>query len=91
MWRVKNCWKQVTYQMNPSSFWLSRIGYGTGAFNEAISYYAQLDNREIYELTGVSTYQRIGIAYASLGKFEVPLNFWKKLLSWNTMIRRSLS
>lgn len=47
-------------------------------FDEAISYFAQLDNRDIYELTGVSTYQRIGIAYASLGKFEVAIEFLEK-------------
>lgn len=49
-------------------FGLAELDMELELFNEAISYYAQLDNREIYELTGVSTYQRIGIAYASLGE-----------------------
>lgn len=49
-------------------------------FKEAIAYYAQLDNREIYDLTGISTYQRIGLAYASLGKFEVATEFLEKAI-----------
>lgn len=47
-------------------------------FQEAITYYAQLDNREIYEMTGISTYQRIGLSYANLGKFEVAIEFLEK-------------
>ncbi|HEL2579939.1 TPA: tetratricopeptide repeat protein [Streptococcus suis] len=59
-------------------FGLAELDMELELFNEAISYYAQLDNREIYELTGVSTYQRIGIAYASLGKFEAAIEFLEK-------------
>lgn len=44
----------------------------------AINYYASLDNRAIYEETGVSTYQRIGYAYAHLGKFEAAIEFLEK-------------
>ena len=47
---------------------------------EAIKGYAQLDNREIYEQTGISTYQRIGTAYARLGKFESAIEFLEKAL-----------
>lgn len=47
-------------------------------FKDAVSYYAQLDYREIFELAGISTYQRIGMAYASLGKFEVAIEFLEK-------------
>ncbi|MFH0401447.1 tetratricopeptide repeat protein [Streptococcus sp. A23] len=59
-------------------FGLAELDMELEFFNEAISYYAQLDNREIYELTGVSTYQRIGLAYASLGKFEAAIEFLEK-------------
>ena len=59
-------------------FGLAELDMELGLFDEAISYFAQLDNRDIYELTGVSTYQRIGIAYASLGKFEVAIEFLEK-------------
>ena len=59
-------------------FGLAELDMELELFDEAISYFAQLDNRDIYELTGVSTYQRIGIAYASLGKFEVAIEFLEK-------------
>ncbi|MFN8650179.1 tetratricopeptide repeat protein [Streptococcus sp.] len=59
-------------------FGLAELDMELGNFQEAIQGYAQLDNREIYEQTGVSTYQRIGLAYASLGKFEAAIEFLKK-------------
>ena len=49
-------------------------------YQEAIKGYAQLDNRTIYEQTGISTYQRIGFAYAQLGKFETAIEFLEKAL-----------
>ena len=49
-------------------------------YQEAIQGYAQLDNRSIYEQTGISTYQRIGFAYAQLGKFETATGFLEKAL-----------
>ena len=49
-------------------------------YQEAIQGYAQLDNRTIYEQTGISTYQRIGFAYAQLGKFETAIEFLEKAL-----------
>ena len=49
-------------------------------YQEAIQGYAQLDNRSIYEQTGISTYQRIGFAYAQLGKFEMATEFLEKAL-----------
>lgn len=49
-------------------------------YQEAIQGYAQLDNRTIYEQTGISTYQRIGFAYAQLGKFETATKFLEKAL-----------
>ena len=49
-------------------------------YQEAIQGYAQLDNRSIYEQTGISTYQRIGFAYAQLGKFETAVEFLEKAL-----------
>lgn len=49
-------------------------------YQEAIQGYAQLDNRTIYDQTGISTYQRIGFAYAQLGKFETAIEFLEKAL-----------
>ena len=49
-------------------------------YQESIQGYAQLDNRTIYEQTGISTYQRIGFAYAQLGKFETAAEFLEKAL-----------
>ena len=49
-------------------------------YQAAIQGYAQLDNRSIYEQTGISTYQRIGFAYAQLGKFETATEFLEKAL-----------
>ena len=60
------------------TFGLAEIDFELGHFNQAIKEYASLDNRLIYEQTGVSTYQRIGVSYASLGKFEVAIEFLEK-------------
>ncbi|HEU3537286.1 hypothetical protein V2N28_09080 [Streptococcus pneumoniae] len=49
-------------------------------YQAAIQAYAQLDNRSIYEQMGISTYQRIGFAYAQLGKFETATEFLEKAL-----------
>lgn len=49
-------------------------------YQAAIQAYAQLDNRSIYEQTGISTYQRIGFVYAQLGKFETATEFLEKAL-----------
>ncbi len=49
-------------------------------YQAAIQAYAQLDNRSIYEQTGISTCQRIGFAYAQLGKFETATEFLEKAL-----------
>ncbi|MHC0040437.1 hypothetical protein ACXGR2_02900 [Streptococcus periodonticum] len=62
------------------TFGLAEIDFELGNFNQAIKEYASLDNRLIYEQTGVSTYQRIGVSYASLGKFEVAIEFLEKSL-----------
>lgn len=61
-------------------FGLAEIELELGNSNQAIKEYAKLDNREILELTGISTYQRIGRAYASLGKFEVAIEFLEKAI-----------
>lgn len=61
-------------------FGLAEIELELGNFNQAIKEYAKLDNREILELTGISTYQRISRAYASLGKFEVAIEFLEKAI-----------
>ena len=61
-------------------FGLAELDSELGNDLEAIKSYAQLDNREIYEQTGISTYQRIGTAYARLGKFESAIEFLEKAL-----------
>ena len=62
------------------TFGLAEIDFELGNFKQAIKEYASLDNRIIYEQTGISTYQRIGVSYASLGKFEVAIEFLEKAL-----------
>ena len=62
------------------TFGLAEIDLELFNFQTAIKEYASLDNRAIYEQTGVSTYQRIGVAYASLGLFEVAIEFLEKAL-----------
>lgn len=59
-------------------FGLAELAMELEYYKEAIAYYAHLDNRAIYEGTGVSTYQRIGLCYASLGKFEAAIEFLEK-------------
>lgn len=61
-------------------FGLAELDSELENYQEAIQGYAKLDNRSIYEQTGVSTYQRIGFAYAQLGKFEVATEFLEKAL-----------
>lgn len=61
-------------------FGLAEIEYELEHYEQAIQTYAKLDNREILELTGVSTYQRIGRAYACLGKFEAAIEFLEKTI-----------
>ena len=51
-------------------FGLAEMEFELGNFEQAIQYYAKLDNRDLLATTGVSTYERIGKSYASLGKFE---------------------
>lgn len=61
-------------------FGLAELDSELGNDQEAIQGYAQLDNRELYKQTGVSTYQRIGSSYARLGKFETAVEFLEKAL-----------
>lgn len=62
------------------TFGMAEIDFELGNFTQAIKEYASLDNRTIYEQTGISTYQRIGVSYASLGKFEVAIEFLQKAI-----------
>ena len=62
------------------TFGLAEIDFELGNFNQAIKEYASLDNRIIYEQTGISTYQQIGVSYANLGKFEAAVEFLQKAL-----------
>ena len=60
------------------TFGLAEIDLELGDFSQAIKEYAQLDNRSIFEQTGVSTYQPIGVCYARLGKFAAAIEFLEK-------------
>lgn len=60
------------------TFGLAEIELGLEHYQEAIEHYASLDNHLILEETGVSTYERIGKAYASLGRFETAISFLEK-------------
>ncbi|MBZ2135702.1 tetratricopeptide repeat protein [Streptococcus gordonii] len=62
------------------TFGMAEIDFELGNFTQAIKEYAGLDNRSIYEQTGISTYQRIGVSYASLGKFEAAIEFLQKAI-----------
>ena len=62
------------------TFGMAEIDFELGNFTQAIKEYASLDNRTIYEQTGISTYQRIGVSYASLGKFEAAIEFLHKAI-----------
>ncbi|MBP2620385.1 tetratricopeptide repeat protein [Streptococcus panodentis] len=62
------------------TFGLAEIDLELGNFSQAIQEYASLDNRSVYQQTGVSTYQRIGLCYASLGKFEAAIEFLEKAI-----------
>ena len=71
----------LTYSENPLLILgLAELDSELENYQEAIQGYAQLDNRIIYEQTGISTYQRIGFAYAQLGKFETATEFLEKAL-----------
>ena len=61
-------------------FGLAEMEFELGNFEQAIHYYAKLDNRDLLAMTGVSTYERIGKAYASLGKFEAAREFLEKAI-----------
>ena len=62
------------------TFGMAEIDFELGNFTQAIKEYASLDNRTIYEQTGISTYQRIGVSYASLGKFEAAIELLQKAI-----------
>ncbi|WP_067100745.1 tetratricopeptide repeat protein [Streptococcus sp. DD13] len=59
-------------------FGLAELDMELGFYQEAIEWYVQLNHDELLELTGVSIYQRIGIAYARLGRFEVAIEYLEK-------------
>lgn len=62
-------------------FGLAEIEMELEQYKEAISHYANLDNRFILEMTGISTYERIGKAYANIGKFEAAIEFLEKAVT----------
>ncbi|WEV60063.1 tetratricopeptide repeat protein [Streptococcaceae bacterium ESL0729] len=62
------------------NFALAELLYSQGNFKAAIDTYVKLDVEEIYQATKISIYQRIGTAYASLGKFELSLEYLEKSL-----------
>lgn len=61
-------------------FGLAELEFALEEYSSAISHYAKLDNRLLLEQTGISTYERIGRAYANLGRFEAAIEFLEKAL-----------
>lgn len=61
-------------------FGLAELEMDLEDYASAIATYAKLDNRALLAETGVSTYERIGRAYAGLGKFEPAIEFLEKAL-----------
>lgn len=61
-------------------FALAEIDFNLERYQDAITSYAKLDQRKIFEQTNISIYQRIGYAYAALGKFEAAIEFLEKSL-----------
>ncbi|MFA9413832.1 MULTISPECIES: tetratricopeptide repeat protein [unclassified Streptococcus] len=61
-------------------FGLAELEFALEDYSSAISHYAKLDNRLLLEQTGISTYERIGRSYASLGQFEAAIEFLEKAL-----------
>lgn len=62
------------------TFGLAELELALSNYQAALTYYAGLDNRIVLEQTGVSTYERIGRAYAGLGQFEAAVEFLEKAL-----------
>ena len=62
------------------TFAMAELYYSQGDYAKAIEQYVKLDVEEIYQATKISTYQRIGTAYASQGKFELALEYFEKSL-----------
>lgn len=62
------------------TFAIAELYYNQGKWREAIAHFAKLSQRQILDLTKISTYQRIGTAYASLGEFENAEKFLEKSL-----------
>lgn len=62
------------------TFGLAELELALEDYQAAIDHYALLDNRDILAATGISTYERIGRAYANLGKLEAATQFLEKAL-----------
>ena len=61
-------------------FGLAELDMELGNFEQAVKEYAQLDERQMFQQTGVSIYQRIGLCYASVGRLELSVEFLEKAL-----------
>lgn len=72
-------------------FGLAEMEFELGNFEQAIQYYAKLDNRDLLAMTSVSTYERIVRLMPVLVSLKLLVIFWKKLLKLNTMIPLLLS
>ncbi len=66
----------------------SELGNDLGLFRG----YAQLNNRAIYDQTGISTYQRIEcICLCKAWKVQSAIEFHRKALGWNMMTKQSMN
>lgn len=57
---------------------LAELYFSVGKNNEAIELYTQMDAKEVKQVTGISVYERIGVAYSLDGHFEVAVGFLEK-------------
>ena len=81
LYQADGVWEAASLTDSPLvTFAIGELYYNQGKWREAITHFAKLSQRQILELTKISTYQRIGTAYASLGEFENATKFLEKSL-----------
>ncbi|GFH41751.1 hypothetical protein Hs30E_03020 [Lactococcus hodotermopsidis] len=89
LYQADGVWEAALTKLNEAAsltesplvtFAIAELYYNQGKWREAIEHFAKLSQRQILELTKISTYQRIGTAYALLGEFENAEKFLEKSL-----------
>ena len=72
-------------------FGLAEMEFELGNFEQAIQYYARLDNRDLLAMTGVQLMNALVRLMPVLESLKLLVNFWKKLLKLSTTIPLLLS